>query len=153
MLLFFPPETKQSCQLTLPALPQLQRVAGAASSRQETSRQRQELWGEAWDSCSAGSCAKRCLESMSSHRSRERLIRCLCLPPSSGPGSLEPWQPGEVLGTWAWRLPARRRVRKSGRLPPKVCPTFGKSLPERYSSLKCFSFDKCVVFCCVCFLK
>ena len=62
------------------------------------------------------------------------------------PGRCEPWQPGGVLGTCFLRLSARQRVRKSGRLPPKVCPAFGKSLPERYSSVKHFSFDKCVGF-------
>lgn len=84
MFLFFSPETKQSCQLTLPALPQLQRVAGAASSRQETSQKRQETWGEAWDSCSVGSRAKRCLESVSSRQSRERQFGCLLPPTSTG---------------------------------------------------------------------
>lgn len=127
MLLFFPPETKQSCQLTLPALPQLQRVAGAASSRQETSRRRQEPWGEAWDSCTAGSCAKSCLEPLSSHRSRERLFPARASCQARGRGAASP---GGVLGAWVWSLPVRRRVRKSGRLPPKVCPAFGKSLPQ-----------------------
>lgn len=142
MLLFFPPETKQSCQLTLPALPQLQRAAGAASSRQETSGKRQEPWGEAWDSCSAGSCAKPCLESMSSHQSRERLFHCPCLPPS--PGSLE------CPGNLGLEAACEAKGWEIGLAATKVCPAFGKSLPERYSSLKYFSFDKCVVFCCVC---
>ena len=97
MFLFFPPETKQSCQLTLPALPQLQRVAGAASSRQETSRKRQETWGEAWDSCSMGSRAKQCLEPVSSHRSRERQFGCLLPPVKHGAGKLR--------ALAAWRCP------------------------------------------------
>lgn len=88
MFLFSPPETKQSCQLTLPALPQLWRVAGAASSRQETSQKRQETWGEAWDPCGMGSRAKWCLESVSSHRSRGRQFGCPSPPGKHGAGEL-----------------------------------------------------------------
>lgn len=111
---FFPPETKQSCQLTLPSLPQLQRAAGAASSRQETSG---KGW-EPWDSCSsAGSCAKPCLEGRTPTRAgRERLLCC------------EPWQPAGGLGTWLCScllgtgLGNRAGCRqKSAQLLAKVC--------------------------------